>query len=173
MRDSTVTAANQPAAQHALSALYLDHHGWLAGWLRRRLGCAHDAADLSHDTYERLLRSGRLPEAGQARAFLTQIAKGLVVDLFRRRSLETAYLDALAQLPEAHMPSAEARALALETLIAVDAALDALPARARQVFILSRFEGLKYSEIAQRLDVSVALVRKHMLRAAQACMAAL
>lgn len=71
------------------------------------------------------------------------------------------------------MPSAEGRALALETLMAVDAALDALPARARQVFILSRFEGLTYSEIAAQLGVSVALVRKHMLRAAQACLAAL
>nr|WP_191295098.1 sigma-70 family RNA polymerase sigma factor [Achromobacter xylosoxidans] len=156
-----------------MNLLYRDHHGWLAGWLRRRLGCAHDAADLSHDTYERLLNSGRLPEAGQARAFLTQIAKGLVVDLYRRRALESAYLDALASLPEAHMPSAEARALALETLMAVDAALDALPARARQVFILSRFEGRTYSDIAQSLGVSVALVRKHMLRAAQACLAAL
>ncbi|MGS1108273.1 sigma-70 family RNA polymerase sigma factor [Achromobacter anxifer] len=168
-----MTAATQPTAQHALNLLYRDHHGWLAGWLRRRLGCAHDAADLSHDTYERLLNSGRLPESGQARAFLTQIAKGLVVDLFRRRALESAYLDALASLPEAHMPSAEARALALETLMAVDAALDALPARARQVFILSRFEGRTYSDIAQSLGVSVALVRKHMLRAAQACLAAL
>jgi len=168
-----VTAATQPTAQHTLNTLYRDHHGWLAGWLRRRLGCAHDAADLSHDTYERLLNSGRLPETGQARAFLAQIAKGLVVDLFRRRALETAYLDALARLPEAHMPSAEERALALETLTAVDAALDALPARARQVFILSRFEGRTYSEIAQSLGVSVALVRKHMLRAAQACLAVL
>ncbi len=168
-----MTAATQPTAQLALNLLYRDHHGWLAGWLRRRLGCAHDAADLSHDTYERLLNSGRLPEAGQARAFLTQIAKGLVVDLYRRRALESAYLDALASLPEAHMPSAEARALALETLMAVDAALDALPARARQVFILSRFEGRTYSDIAQSLGVSVALVRKHMLRAAQACLAAL
>jgi RNA polymerase sigma-70 factor (ECF subfamily) len=96
-----------------------------------------------------------------------------VVDLYRRRALESAYLDALASLPEAHMPSAEARALALETLMAVDAALDALPARARQVFILSRFEGRTYSDIAQSLGVSVALVRKHMLRAAQACLAAL
>ena len=61
-----MTAANQPTAHPSLSALYRDHHGWLAGWLRRRLGSAHDAADLSHDTYERLMVSGRLPEAGQA-----------------------------------------------------------------------------------------------------------
>lgn len=168
-----MAAINQPAAQPSLDALYRDHHGWLFSWLRRRLGCAHDAADLSHDTYERLIVSGRLPDTGQDRAFLMQIARGLVVDLHRRRALEYAYLDALALLPESHMPSAEERALALETLSAVDRALDALPAKVRDVFILSRFEGLTYSAIAERLNVSVALVRKNMLRAAQALLVVL
>lgn len=40
--------------------LYLDHHDWLAGWLRGRLGCSQDAADLAHDTYLRLLGRPRL-----------------------------------------------------------------------------------------------------------------
>lgn len=163
-----MSAINQ---QHpSLDALYRNHHGWLVSWLRRRLGCAHDAADLSHDAYERLMASGRLPAEGQGRAFLMQIARGLVIDLHRRRALERAYLDALAQLPESHMPSAEARAQALQTLAAIDTALDSLPAKAREAFILSRFDGLTYSAIAQRLGISVALVRKHMLRAAQACL---
>ena len=30
--------------------LYLEHHGWLLGWLRRRLECSETAADLAHDT---------------------------------------------------------------------------------------------------------------------------
>ncbi|MDU5679729.1 sigma factor, partial [Pseudomonas aeruginosa] len=35
----------------AVSHLYQDHHGWLQGWLRRRLGCAENAADLAQDTF--------------------------------------------------------------------------------------------------------------------------
>ena len=38
-----------------LHALYRDHHGWLYGWLRRRLGNAADAADLAQDAFLRLL----------------------------------------------------------------------------------------------------------------------
>lgn len=34
-----------------IHALYRDHHGWLHGWLRNRLGCTEQAADLAHDTY--------------------------------------------------------------------------------------------------------------------------
>ncbi len=31
--------------------LYTDHHGWLQGWLRKKLGDVHQAADLAHDTF--------------------------------------------------------------------------------------------------------------------------
>ncbi|NAT56845.1 RNA polymerase subunit sigma, partial [Pseudomonas syringae pv. actinidiae] len=40
-----IDAATLP--QQTLHALYRDHHGWLESWLRRRMGNAWDAADLS------------------------------------------------------------------------------------------------------------------------------
>ncbi len=157
----------------SIAELYRSHHGWLHGWLRRKLGCSHQAADLAQDTYLRLLVSGRLPAPAQSRAYLTQIAKGLVVDLHRRRQLEAAYLEALAQLPEPHMPSPETRALVVETVVRVDALLARLPGPVRETFLLSQFDGLTYGEIAARLSISLATVRKYMLKAAQACHAAL
>lgn len=161
------------APADSVDALYRNHHGWLHGWLRRKLGCSHQAADLAHDTYVRLIASGRLPTAEQSRAYLTQIAKGLVIDLHRRRQLEAAYVDALAQLPEPLAPSPEARALVIETLVRIDAHLSRLPRPVRETFLLSQFDGLTYSEIAARLAISVATVRKYMLKAIQACYAAL
>lgn len=157
----------------AVRTLYSDHHRWLHDWLRRKLGCAHSAADLAHDTYVRILISGRAPELGQSRAYLTQIAKGLVIDLHRRRRIETAYLEALAQCPEQTVPSQEERVLLVETLVRIDAALATLPARVKETFLLSQFDGLTYSAIAVRLGISVGAVRKYMLKAAQACYGAL
>lgn len=151
----------------SIHTLYSDHHRWLQGWLRRRLGNTFDAADLAHDTFLRVMVSGRTPESEQSRAHLTQIAKGLVVDLHRRRQLEAAYLDALAQFPSALVPSAEERALVFEDLLQVDAVLHALPVKVREVFLLSQLDGLTYSEIAQRMGISFGAVRKYMLRAAQ------
>lgn len=37
-----------------------------------------------------------------------------------------------------------------------------LPERSRQVFVMSRFEGLKNREIAEQLDISVKVVEKHI-----------
>ena len=41
----------------ALHTLYSDHHHWLTGWLRRRLGCPQNAADLAQDTFVKVLVS--------------------------------------------------------------------------------------------------------------------
>ena len=154
-------------------ALYSDHHGWLQGWLRRRVGHAGDAADLAHDTFLRILLTGRTPEADQSRAHLTQVAKGLVIDLRRRRLVEAAYLEALAHRPQAQVPSAEQRALIIEELLLVDRVLGALPAKVRQTFLLSQLDGLGYEEIAQRLEVSVRTVKRDMRAGFAQCLASM
>ena len=48
---------------------------------------------------------------------------------------------------------------------AIISAIDAMPPKMKQVFILSRYDGLKYKEIAQRLDISVKTVEVHMSKA--------
>ncbi|MBA4722597.1 MAG: sigma-70 family RNA polymerase sigma factor [Alcanivorax sp.] len=162
------------AMQTDIGSLYRDHAHWLQGWLRRRLGGdGADAADLVQDTYVRLMVSGRFPAPEQSRAFLARIANGLMIDMHRRRRLELAYREALAALPEESAPSAEQRAVTLETLTRVDQALDGLPSKVREAFLCSRFEGLTYSRIAERLGVSHGAVRKYMLRAARSCLLAL
>ncbi|ARU04604.1 RNA polymerase subunit sigma [Comamonas serinivorans] len=161
------------ALSQRVEVLYTDHHGWLRGLLRRKLGNAFDAADLAHDVYLQLMRTGRVPPAGESRRHLTQIANGLVIDLYRRRQIEMAYLEALALLPEPVAPSEETRALAVEALIEIDAALQSLPAKARQALLMNRLEGLAYRDIATALRVSVSSVEKYIAAGLLACYGAL
>jgi RNA polymerase sigma-70 factor (ECF subfamily) len=141
--------------------------------LRRKLGNSFDAADLAHDTFVRLMAGRRRTDAGaEPRALLTHIAKGLVVDHWRRRALEEAYLAALAQLPEQQAPSPEARALILETLRAIDTALRTLSAKTREIFLMSQFDGMGYDAIAQSLGVSLSTVKRHVQAALAACLIA-
>lgn len=152
-----------------IQRLYDSHHGWLKGWLRRRLGDRERAADIAQDTFLRLLVTRRMPEHGEGRRFLSQIARNLVIDQWRRQRIEHAYLDSLAALPEPETPSLETRAMVIETLLQIDAMLDSMPKKVREAFLLSQFEGLTYPQIAVRLDVSVSSVQKYMLRAISAC----
>ncbi|MFL9925421.1 sigma-70 family RNA polymerase sigma factor [Herbaspirillum lusitanum] len=165
-----MSAADSPLAPlPSLEALYTDHHGWLRGWLRKKLGNAFDAADIAHDTYLRLMVSGRSPQAEQSRPFLTQIANGLVIDLHRRRRLEAAYLETLCHLPEPALPSEEQKALVLEALIEIDTILHALSGKARMALLMFKLDGLSYREIAGRLGVSQSSVEKYIAAGFQAC----
>jgi len=154
-----------------VGALYRDHHAWLQLWLRRRLGNVGDAADLAHDTFARIL-DARLPAVlHEPRAYLTTVARGILVNWYQRRALEQAYLEALAQLPEDQAPSPERQLIVLQTLHEIDAMLDALPAPVRRAFLLSQIEGLTYEAIACKIGVSLITVKRYMARAFRQCLA--
>lgn len=168
-----MSSADHLMQQH-MHTLYSNHHGWLHGWLRRKMGCTEQAADLAQDTFVRILASQNTAEKVQAieepRSYLATIAQRVMVDYFRRRALERAYLEALEHLPEASAISPETRALILETLHQVDVMLDGLGYKAKQAFLLSQLEGLSYPEIAERLAVSTSSVKKYMARATEHCL---
>jgi RNA polymerase sigma factor (sigma-70 family) len=154
----------------AAQSLYQQHHGWLHGWLRYKLGNTFDAADLAHDTFIRILAGRDIGAISQPRAYLTTVARGILINWYQRQALERAYLDAIALLPEAQAPSCEAQYLIMETLYQVDAMLDALPAVVRRTFLLSQLEGWTYEAIALRLDISLASVKRYMKQAFLACL---
>ena len=159
--------------QVAFGNLYREHNGWLHSWLRRRLNCTHQAADLAQDAFVRLLAKNETVALREPRAYLTTIAHGLVVDHWRRKALEQAYLEELAIRHDAHAPSPEERALAVEALIEITRLLDGLTPRVREIFLLSQLDGLTYSAIGKQLGVSVNVVQKAMIRATAHCYKAL
>ncbi|WP_394560738.1 sigma-70 family RNA polymerase sigma factor [Aquipseudomonas alcaligenes] len=152
-----------------LDLLYGAHHGWLQGWLRRSVGCSQQAADLAQDTFVRLLVRNK-PISDQApRALLTRIARGLVIDHWRRNALERAYLEALAQLPEASHPSPEVRHEALQCLERIAQLLDGLKPAVREAFLLYQLGGLNHAEVAAQLGVSSRTVERHVASALLHC----
>lgn len=164
------TAFPGAASAQSLHELYRDHHGWLRGWLRQRLNNSADAADLAQDTFVRVLLARTAGTLQEPRHYLATIARGLVIDLYRRRSLEQAYLEALALRPEVYAPSAETRALILDSLLAIDRLLDGLGARTRAIFLAVQLDGLSYEKAAERVGVSVSTVRKHLARGLMHCL---
>ncbi|SAI68899.1 RNA polymerase sigma factor [Bordetella ansorpii] len=166
--------ASDYASPPDVETLYCDHHSWLQGWLRRRLGNAADAADLAQDAFLRLLAKprafGSLPEA---RVYLRAMAGGLCVDLWRRRQIEQAWLDTLAAQPEARAPSAEHQAIVLQALQDIDRLLRSLPVKAAHGFVLAVGCEMTDKEVAEELGVSTRMVRKYVAQAMLHCLNAL
>ncbi|MGE8410362.1 MAG: sigma-70 family RNA polymerase sigma factor [Pseudomonas sp.] len=156
-----------------LSQVYSEHNGWLKQWLYRRLGCSAQAADLAQDTFLRILqaqqKAGFSLNLERPRAYLATISRRLVYDHFRRQSLERAYLEMLAQLPEVFSLSEEELLSMRQTLQQLDALLDSLKPMVRSVFLLVQLEGLTYVQVAQRLGIGERTAKRHMASALEAC----
>ncbi|OOH80594.1 RNA polymerase subunit sigma [Pseudomonas koreensis] len=162
-------SADELSLRSAVNDLYCDHHGWLKGWLRKRLSNSFDAADLAQDTFVRVIKARSALEIREPRPYLSMIAKGLLVDLFRRRSLEQSWLEALAAMPQEQQPSLEEQAILLQALVEIDRLLQGLGPKVKQTFILSQFDGLTYLQIAERLNISVRSVNNYMAKAMEHC----
>lgn len=159
------------SANGQIHLLYTNHHSWLYCWLQRKLGNASDAADLAQDTFVRLIgRRAALRAGDESRALLTHIAKGLVIDHWRRQDVERAWRETLAHLPEPEVPSPETAALVLESLYLIEAMLRNLPVRTRRIFLLAQLDGLTYPQIAKQTGCSLITVKRHMRNAFLACL---
>ncbi|MGE6663017.1 sigma-70 family RNA polymerase sigma factor [Pseudomonas sp. NPDC077408] len=164
-------AADGLVRQQLVHRLYVDHQGWLNGWLRRQLGCNQRAADLAQDTFVRVLSKDQgLDAIREPRAYLHTIARGLLINHWRRRQIEQAYLEAIALQPEAVAPSPESQALVVETLMQVEAMLARLPEKVRRAFLLSQLHGMTYASIGLELGVSERMVKKYMAQAMLHCL---
>lgn len=145
--------------------LFAGHHPWLLSRLKARLRNTAEAQDVASETFLRVVAAPQPMRIDEPRAFLTTIAQRLLFTLWRRRELERAYLEALAQRQDELVPSPEERALLLETLETIAQALEGLPLKARQTFLLSQLDGLTYHAIAEELGISHSTVRRHMTEA--------
>ncbi len=157
------------AASSRIEMLYCDHNNWLRGWLSKRLGNAHQAADLAQDTFVRLLAREDTPVMLEPRAFLTTVAKRVLANHWRREQLEAAYLEALANVPEAYAMSPEERVILLETIVEIDRHLDGLPIMAKRAFLLTQLDGCNHAQVAEQLGISITTVKRHLVKAAQQC----
>ncbi len=162
-------SSGELAIQQQVHELYSHHHRWLHSWLNNKLGCSHKAEDLSHDTFVRLLKKQQIVNLCEPRAFLTTIAKRVLSNHWRREQLERVYIEVLAQVPEALVPSVEERAILLETLSEIDRMLDGLPVPVKQAFLYAQLDGMRQAEIAEKLSVSVTTVKRYLVRAGAHC----
>jgi RNA polymerase sigma-70 factor (ECF subfamily) len=109
-------------------------------------------------------RRDRLDPNGSAQAYLFQSTRNRALNHLRHLEVQRRSAPRLA-VDEGREASAPSQVVAREIDTALRAALDELTPRCREVFELSRVQGLKYSEIAETLGVSVKAVEAQMGKA--------
>jgi RNA polymerase sigma factor (sigma-70 family) len=126
--------------------------------------------DMTQEVMLRLhLRQKNKAPIENMEGYLFRVAANVMTDNARRDQVR--HRSAHGELSELDHPveelSPERVLQGREQIAIVAAALEELPARTRDVFILRRFEELSYAEIANGLDISVSAVEKHVAKAMQ------
>lgn len=149
-------------------ALYRD----LVRFIARRTGNDDDARDLAHDTWLRLAeheRSQGHAAPSNTRAYLFTVAHHLAIDHLRRRRLGDG--TAIAVLPTE--PDVAEAVMYRQAVQAVEAALQSLPERARDVFLQHRLLGVGQSELAERHGLSRNMIERDVMLAMDQVQAAI
>jgi RNA polymerase sigma-70 factor (ECF subfamily) len=154
-----------------IERLYREHQPALLRWLARFVRCEHTAADLAQESYLRIAGAPDDHAITHPRAFLFRTARNLALDHLRKmrvRSITAQPLDDAVDVagPEA---SAETTVLDRQRVRLFQQALDTMPPRSREVFLLHRLHHRTYADIARRLGISESAVEKNIMRALSHC----
>jgi RNA polymerase sigma-70 factor, ECF subfamily len=160
--------ARRRAEEEALAALVSQYAGTLYRVAYSVLRNPSDAEDAVQEAFLRVLRHREtLNEVRDQRVWLIRIVWNIVLDRKRRSKTrpETDDVAELARVLPASGLSAEERATAAQHHAHVLACVEQLPAKERQVLMLSAFEELNSVEIASVLGITESSVRSRLFRA--------
>ncbi len=172
--DESLAGRAQGGDAEAFARLVRRYESPLFGYMRRMLGNAHDAEDAFQETFLRVHANLHKYRADRPfRPWVYRIATNLCRDRLRyRKRRPSVSLDApcdtgaaLGERLAAGGEGADGPARTAETRERLEAALGRLSAKHRAVFLMARYEGLPYEEIAAVLRVPVGTVKSRMNKA--------
>jgi RNA polymerase sigma factor (sigma-70 family) len=157
-----------PATSEAAAVVFERLRPSLLRFFERRVACV-DVEDLVQEVFIRLARQARGAAIREPERYVFRVATNVLRDRLRRQAVRCGADHVPLDDPESigEAPSEERIHESRELLARVLAALEQLPPKCRATFLLHRFEGLSYSEIARRLGVSRSAIEKQMMHVIQ------
>jgi len=151
---------------HSLEALYREHASRLFRFFSRRAG-VNEAPDLVHEAFVRLAGTDSSPacEIDSPGAYLTRIATNLLRDRAKMAARRSAALHSSYDDDEHSGADPHQLLDHRDKLAKLDAGVQRLNRRTRQIFLMHRVEGLTYAQIAEEMGMSVKGVKKQMMKA--------
>lgn len=156
--------------ERALELVFRAHYPVMVAVVRRIVFAPDVAEELVQDVFFKLwTKRENLAEIDALKTYLYRAARNTALNHLRRLKLEQAHEEREAAKGEpTTVESTDDSATASELTEAVHAAINRLPTRCREIFLMSREGGLTYGEIAAELGISIKTVETQMGRALKA-----
>jgi len=144
-----------------LKAFYDSHYKTGVRNALRIVNDLAEAEDVVQDCIVKLWNKRQdLEEKDSLLPYFFRMVRNKSIDVIRRRIQRDDSTDLNL------LPDSQADALELEDLSgSIDALIDSLPEKCRQIFVLSRFEGMTYKEISHLLSIEPKTVENQISRA--------
>lgn len=143
----------------------------LLNYFSRQVKDRDGAADIVQEAYARVLAVQQTGETiREPRALLYRTARNVMIDQQRHSALRN--LEDPQTLDEMPAPAAqqpEAAYAELQRVRRLISAIEALPPRCREAFILHKFDGLSHAQVAEHMGISRNMVERHVMLAVLAC----
>jgi RNA polymerase sigma factor (sigma-70 family) len=149
------------------------HRIQLRSYLRKVFPSVHDVDDVLQESFLRVWKASAIKEIRYAKAFLFVVARRLAIDIVRRdrcspfipvTNVGQLFVSVTDKTPDAAW--SENRKHELQLLVE---AIDSLPARCREAFVLCQIEGISQKEVAARLGIAESTVAVQSSRGLQRC----
>lgn len=162
-------AADDSRQRHVLARVVDEHEIPLRRFLRIRLANESDREEIAQEVFLRLCRQKDLEDKLSAgvestRAYLFTVATNLIRDMRRRAVVrqsdyhedfdDQTFLDKTQSIEDQVEVSQD-----LEIALRI---IDRMPRKRSSAFIMNRFQGMSYREIAEKMGVSCSMVEKHI-----------
>lgn len=135
-------------------------HGFVLRYIKQK----EDAEEIVQEVFVKIWESrNKIDAYSSFESFLFTVAYNTTISLLRKRTNEKKYLEHIKSLQQpSNSPDLIDEIHFNELNDRVQSLLNELTPRQKEIFQLSREEGLTQAEIAKKLDISVNTVKKHM-----------
>lgn len=150
----------------AFDELYRKYSRRLHKFSYALLKSTEDTENLIQDVFLHLwLNREKVEKASSVRYYIFTIAYNSAISVIRKKLKDSNYIEYVKTLQDLVEEPVDLQIEYRELDERLNTIIDTLPVRQKEVYLLSRVEGLKYSEIAERLNISVNTVENHLSRA--------
>ena len=130
------------------------------------LRSTEEAENLIQDVFLNLWENrSKVEKDTSIKSYIFTITYNSAISIIRKKARESAFIEQLKSLQEINEDPFNMELEYNELTNKLNEIIKLLPQRQKEVYLLHRVDGLKYSEIAERLNISVNTIENHMSRA--------
>ena len=157
---TAIREGNTVAFQHVFDTCYEP----LCAYAHSILRNAHEAEDTVQSIFMKLWEKREAMEIRQSvRSYLFKAVYNQCLNQIEHRAVKARHR-AFSQLEET-VPPTDPESLPEDLDERIRVAVDNLPSQCRRIFVLSRYDGLRYPEISARLNISINTIQNQICKA--------